>query len=95
MQSPIYTTVRAFASKGDNDRFWAWVKSVVVAEEYGYLIFILRENTIREMVGVTDATKLMQLSARLDTLQIIDRYLHQGMTEHENEIRRNQANPER
>jgi hypothetical protein len=82
LKYPVCTTIRVFKGKDDDHAFWQWAKSLIASDEYKFLIFSLRENTIREMVGVSDAAKIIELNARLNMLAIIDKYLETGIEEH-------------
>lgn len=80
---PIFTTIRTFRTEEEFGGLWQWVKSTIMTDEYKFIMFILRENTIREMVGVTEAIKIQELNARLNMLAIIDRYLSTEVEQHE------------
>jgi hypothetical protein len=85
----LYTTIEGF--KGRDDEFFGWVKQLIESPQYRYLIFDLRENTLREMVGCLDHAKLIDFNGRLNMLLILDAYLSKGLLEHEDKIRGNQA----
>jgi hypothetical protein len=79
----IYTTVRSFASENGEKLFWPWVRAVLVSDEYKYLIFFLRENTIRELVQTSDVNMIHEINGRLKMLQILDTFLAQGLTQYD------------
>jgi len=82
----IYTTVRSFYD--DPASYWQWVKSVVNADQWGYLLFQLRENVIREMAGCTEEKILLKHLGRLEMLNVIANYLRTGVNEYEDSLRR-------
>jgi hypothetical protein len=75
----VYTSVRSYNSPEGDKVFWPWVRSVMLCDEYRFLIFSLRESVIREMAQASDAVKLHEMSGRLQMLQAIDNYLIQGL----------------
>jgi hypothetical protein len=79
----IYTSVQTFVSPEGEKQFWPWVKSVLVSDQYRFLIFSLRESVIREMAQASDVIKLHEMSGRLQMLQVIDNYLTRGLKEYE------------
>lgn len=81
-----YTTIKSFY--GHDADFWRWAKEVMVSDEYRYLIFSLRENIIREMVALSDPSKLIECNGRLNMLQILDRYINVGLKEYEDKLQR-------
>lgn len=86
----IYTTIKTFYNQ--DAAFWPWAKELIVTDQYKYLLFSLRENTIREMVGCTDTQKLIEYNGRLNMIQIFDRYLSTGIKEYEEKLLRDQQN---
>jgi hypothetical protein len=85
-----YTTIRSFYR--DDDAFWGWAKALVSSDEFKYLIFSVRENAIRELVQCTDNSKLMELTGRIQMVQIFAAYLRTGIEQYEAEIQRTKAN---
>lgn len=90
LAAPIYTTIRGFAGPDGQQKFWPWVKSVISEDEYRYMIFVIRENVIRDLTGATDPSVIARLSARIEMLWIIDQFLHQGVSAYESQIQRDQ-----
>lgn len=95
VKSPVFTTIRTFREPGEYNAYMVWIKSVITSDEYRFLVFQLRENTIMEMVGVTDADKIKELNSRLNMLMIIDKYLHHELENYETQIRRSEENTTR
>lgn len=82
--TPLYVSIRRFDEEDQKEQFWEWAKMLIGCDEYGWLMFTLRELTIGEMVGVSDGDKLKELNARLNMIAIFDRYLQEGV--HQNGI---------
>lgn len=82
-----YTTIRSFS--GHNAEYYTWVNSVLNSEEYRYFIFDLRENIIREMIGMKDEKDLLKKTGQLETINVIGNYLIRYKTEYEDTISRN------
>lgn len=88
LRHPIYSTIKPFRAPSEVSQLISWIKGTINSDEYKFVIFQLRENTIAEMVGVTEADKIRELNARLNMLAIIDKYLHIEVEKYEAKIRR-------
>jgi hypothetical protein len=82
---PIFTTVRSFNSENGDKAFWPWVRALLTSDEYKYLLFCLRENTIRDLTMATNIDLIHEINGRLKMLQMLDMYLTQGLTQYDNE----------
>jgi hypothetical protein len=81
----IYTTVRSFNGESGDKIFWPWARSVLLSEEYRYLIFIMRENVIRELTQTSDIIRIHELNGQLKMLQIMDTFLTRGLAQYDAE----------
>jgi hypothetical protein len=85
----IYTPVKNYNSSNGDKIFWPWVRSVLVSEEYKYLIFVMRENTIRELAETSDIVRIHEANGQLKMLAMIDSYLNRGLAQYDT----NEKNP--
>jgi len=81
----VYTTVQTYNGKERNTVFWAWVRSVLVSDEYKFLMFSLRESTIRELAQCSDTSRIIEINGQLKMLQVIDNYLTRGLAQNDAE----------
>jgi hypothetical protein len=79
----IYTTIRTFHSEDGDKAFWPWVRSIYVSDEYRYLVFLLRENTIREYTQTTDIVTIHEINGKLKMLSEMDALITQGLRAYE------------
>ena len=82
----VYTTVaQTFNSENGEKVFWPWVRSVLISDEYKFLIFTMRENVIRELSQTSDVTRIHEINGQLKMLLIIDSFLSRGLTQYDAE----------
>jgi hypothetical protein len=81
----VYTTIRSYNSENGDKVFWPWVRSVLVSDEYRYLIFTLRENVIRELTQTSDITSIHEANGQLKMLQMLDTFLTRGLKQYDAE----------
>lgn len=93
---PVFTTIISlFGSDNDRNRFYKWMRNTISCDEWKFLVYQLRENTITEMCGVSDSLKLVELNARLSMLEIICRHMKTEVENYENQVQRNKEDPKR
>lgn len=80
----VYSTVQTF--RGRDSEYYSWIRSFINAPEYGFMMFELRENVVREMVQCRDNRELPKYQGMITMLQIMDAYLEKGLTQYEEAI---------
>jgi hypothetical protein len=79
----IHTTIRTFYGENGDKEFWPWAKRLVASDEYKYLLFFLRENTIREYTQTSAPATMIEINGKLKMLAELDIYLNRGIEEYE------------
>jgi hypothetical protein len=89
----VYTTIRSF--RDDPSSYWQWAKSLRDSDQFKFMIFQLRENVIREMVGCYDKDKLLVHVGRMEMLNVLTTYLSAGVNEYETSVSRTKEDSQR
>lgn len=86
---PVYTTIRAM--QGTNAEYYGWTCALLASDEFKYFLFDLRENILRELVGMEDSTKIQRHIGRLEMINVVENYLKRLKLEYEDKILRSEA----
>lgn len=89
LNTPILSTIKSLRrTDSDRNRYFRWLRDLLYSDEWRFLVFELRENTISEMCGVLDFNKLVELNARLSMLNIICNYIKTEVDNYEDQVQR-------
>jgi hypothetical protein len=75
----VYTTIKSFSHEDGDKIFWPWVRQLISSDEYRYLIFLMRENTIREYTITENPIVISEINGKIKMLGEICIFLTQGL----------------